>query len=235
MGSTSLDGEWEATAFAALKDPRSDEYDSTIMHELRNYNARFATTPGFEKLRLHLFKAVLLTESGGPSSIEWTCRPMQIGNPGDPGYDVLREHQENPNIIMSRALQRDIATKSIDHPILNIRAGIALVLTKAARFRCRSEVDSFDHRTYTHVVVEGESLFQISEAEHTTAQELKESNPELSKTLHAGQRLRFRRAHIVTEIAGWRDIDVEFLANRYNGDGDPEYSSKVSYLLEKLA
>jgi hypothetical protein len=111
-----LDGEWEATAVAALKDPRSDEYDSTILDELRNYNARFATTPGFEKLRMHLFKAVLLTESGGPSSIEWTCRPMQIGNPGDPGYDVLREHQENSNIIMIRALQRDIATKSIDHP-----------------------------------------------------------------------------------------------------------------------
>jgi hypothetical protein len=136
-----LDGEWEATAVAALKDPRSDEYDSTILDELRNYNARFATTPGFEKLRMHLFKAVLLTESGGPSSIEWTCRPMQIGNPGDPGYDVLREHQENSNIIMSRALQRDIATKSIDHPILNIRAGIALVLTKAARFSCRSDAD----------------------------------------------------------------------------------------------
>jgi hypothetical protein len=230
-----LDGEWEATAVAALKDPRSDEYDSTILDELRNYNARFAATPGFEKLRLHLFKAVLLTESGGPSSIEWTCRPMQIGNPGDPGYDVLREHQENSNIIMSCALQRDIATKSIDHPILNIRAGIALVLTKAARFSCRSDADPSDHRTYTHVVVEGESLFEISEAEHTTVQELKESNPELSKTLHQGQRLRFRRAHIVTEIAGWRDIDVEFLANRYNGDGDPEYSSKVSYLLEKLA
>jgi len=230
-----LDDEWEATAVAALKDPRSDEYDSTILDELRNYNTRFAATSGFEKLRLDLFEAVLLTESGGPSNIEWTCRPMQIGNPGDPGYDVLREHQENSDIIMSRALQRDIATKSIDHPILNIRAGLALVLTKAARFRCRSEVEPFDHRTYTHVVVEGESLFQISEAEHTTAQELKDSNPELSKTLHAGQRLRFRRAHIVTEIAGWRDVDAGFLANRFNGDGDPEYSSKVSYLLEKRA
>ena len=98
-----LDGKWEATAFAALKDPRSDEYDLTIIDELRNYNIRFAATPGFEKLRLHLFNAVLLTESGGPSSIEWTCRPMQIGNPGDPGYDVLREHQENSDIIMSCA------------------------------------------------------------------------------------------------------------------------------------
>jgi hypothetical protein len=41
-----LDGEWEATAVAALKDPRSDEYDSTILDELRNYNTRFAATPG---------------------------------------------------------------------------------------------------------------------------------------------------------------------------------------------
>src|ERR1700759_5201921 len=151
-----LEGDWEATAVAALKDPRSDEYDPTILDELRSYNTRFGETPGFEKLRLHLFKAVLLTESGGPSNTEWTCRPMQIGNPGDPGYEVLRERKENSDLIMSHALQREIATQSIDHPILNIMAGIALVLTKAARFNCRSELDPSDHRIYTHVIADGE-------------------------------------------------------------------------------
>jgi hypothetical protein len=230
-----LDGEWEATAIASLRDPRSDEYDPTIREELVGYNRRFAATPDFAPLRPHLFKALLLTESGGPSNFEWTCRPMQIGNPGDPGYDVLRDHAENSDVIMSHGLQRDIAIESIDHPILNIRAGIALVLTKAAHFTCRSELDHTDHRIHTHVVADGESLFQISQEEHTTVQELKERNPELSKTLRRGQTLSFRRAHMVTEIVGWRDIDVYFLASRYNGDGDPEYPFKVSYLLEKLA
>jgi hypothetical protein len=230
-----LDKYWEETAIASLRDPRSDEYDKVLIDELDSYNRRFGATTDFRDLRLFLFKALLLTESGGPSNYEWKFRPMQIGNPGDPGYEVLRRHAENSAMIMSERLQHDIATQSIDEPVLNIRAAIALILTMAGRFRRRSELERDDGRVHIHVVREGESLVDISLDNKTTVEEIKALNPGLGPTLHDGQQLKFRHAHWVTEIVGWRDVDVAFLASRYNGDGDPDYAGKISYLLERLA
>jgi hypothetical protein len=39
---------------------------------------------------------------------------------------------------------------------------------------------------------------------------------------------------MVTQISGWRTIDAQFVADRYNGGGDPAYAEKIAYVLGKL-
>jgi hypothetical protein len=35
-------------------------------------------------------------------------------------------------------------------------------------------------------------------------------------------------------ISGWLTITPDFLADRYNGGGDPDYADKLNYVLSKL-
>ena len=225
---------WSATMTAALKDQRSSMYDKTIQTELDEYQRRFASTPGFSKLSFALFKALMLTESGGPTSAAWNTKPCQIGNLGDPGYAVLVDHAENSAIIMSPQLQADIASKPINAPILNIRAAIALTLVKAALFRRQSEVDATDQSLHEHIVIKGDSFGRISRTERTTVPEIKLSNPTVGANLKPKQKLNFHRAHMVTQIIGWRPITPQFLADYYNGGGDPLYAEKISFVMEKI-
>jgi hypothetical protein len=229
-----LSGKWKATMDAALSDSRSSAYDATIQAELDDDDKRFAQTPGYATLTPKLFKAVALVESGGPSNPAWTARVMQIGNPGDPGYGVLKRQEQNSGITMSQQLQADLLTKSIDEPTLNVRAGIALILTMAAKFSASPAIDPSDGAMRTHKVGKGDSLSRIARSEGTTMQDLRQSNPGLAPSLHPGQSLNFHHAHMVTQIAGWRTIDADFVADRYNGGGDPAYAEKLGYVMGKL-
>ncbi len=118
---------------AAKGNPALGAYDATIKGELDAYATRLSATPGFPALDPKIFKAVAVVESGGPGNPSWSTRPMQIGNVGDPAYGVIKRQQEGSSIIMDQQLKNDIATKSINDPTLNVRAGIAYILTKAVR------------------------------------------------------------------------------------------------------
>jgi LysM repeat protein len=235
MSWSGLGSDWIATIDAAIKNPASGAFDSTIKNELDGYTARLAKTPGFIPFSPSIFKAMALTESGGPTNYAWKTKPMQIGVHGDPGYGVLVKHAENSDIIMSQQLQVDIATKSINEPTLNVRAAIALVLTKAAKFARQSETDSVDKAVHTYTVTKGDSLYEIAQKERTTVQDIETSSGGIGTLIHPGQHLHFHRAHMVTEIVGWQAIDAQFLADRYNGGGDPAYANKITYVLAKLS
>lgn len=232
-----LAANWIATMDAAIKNPKSALYDAIIKRTVAHYQLRFGKTPGFPALDWRLFKAQLLVESGGPTNPAWSTRPMQIGNPGDAAYGVLRSGVQGSNLIMSVPLKMDISSKSISTPELNIRAAIAYVFTLAAKFHPAQVIDN---PKVKHVkVMPGQSLSSIAAAQHTTIQDLVQENPKAAGVLHPGQVLKFQAAHMAIVIAGWKQITPEFLARWYNGGGydgfgDPAYAAKLKYVLGKL-
>lgn len=223
---------WKATIDAALKDPRCSAYDPLIKREVASYQARFGKTPGFPALDWRLFKAQLLVESGGPANPVWLTKPMQIGNPNDPAYGVLRRGAQGSTLIMSDQLKSDIATKPISMPDLNIRAAFAYIMTMAAKFRPEQIVDN--PKIFHHTVLKNQSYASIARSDHTTIHDLAAENPTAGAVIHPGQVLAFQRAHMATVIVGWRQITPDFLAKYYNGGGDPLYAAKLFYVLGKL-
>jgi hypothetical protein len=188
-----LSPKWVKTADDNLHNPAASAYDRTIRDEVDEYKRRFAGVPGIETLDPRLFKAQLLTETG-PANPQWQSLPAQIGDPRNPAYGVLQKHGEGSDLVMSQGLQRDIAAKPITDPMLNVRAGIAYALTKAAQYRLVSHIDPSDSSLHEHLVQRGDSFTSIARVEHTTVAELKTNNPGIGLVLHEGQRLRFHRA-----------------------------------------
>jgi hypothetical protein len=75
--------QWQDGIDAA--DDRWDVYDDIIRSTVDQYNVHLArTTPHSFALDWKLVKAMVWTETGADSR-KWAVRPMQIGNPGDPG------------------------------------------------------------------------------------------------------------------------------------------------------
>ncbi len=85
-----------------------------------------------------------------------------------------------------------------------------------------------------HVVKKGESLPSIALTESTTVPNLVNCNPKATGTLHPGDKLSFHKSHMGYAISGWLSITPDFLADRYNGGGDPDYADKLNYVLGKL-
>jgi hypothetical protein len=181
-----LDPKWVKTANDNLHNPAASAYDQTIREEVDEYNRRFPGIPGFSKLDPNLFKAQLLTETG-PANPQWLTLPAQIGKPGDQAYGVLQRHEQRSFFVMSQGLQRDIATKPITDPVLNVRAAIAYVLTRAAHSRLVSRRDPTDTSERKHIVKRGEVVEAITRREHTTVSELYADNPWAVKGINEGQ------------------------------------------------
>ncbi len=214
----------------AVLDPRSSTYDGLIKSTVKHYQTRFAGVSGFPDLNWLIFKAVLLNESGGPTSPAWTTRPMQIGNVGDPGYGVLQGGQEGSAAIMSTQLKADIATKPISSPSLNIRAGIALILTKSREFGEKQKIINPEIKKY--VVRKSDSLWKIAIEEKTTIGNLAANNPSMSASIQPGETLAYQTVSIHVR---WAKITPSFLAYAYNGGGDLDYAEKISYILGRLS
>ncbi len=223
---------FKATMDAAVADKRAADYDATIKAEVDGYTARFGKTPGYAAPDSKLLKAVILIESGGPSKPSWSKRVMQIGNLHDQALLVLKGGADGASVIMGGQLKMDIASKSIDDPILNIQAGIAYAMTRAARFSMVTQLDSPD--AFTHKAKPGESLSVIASHEGTTIEDLQVSNPKAVAMIHPGQILNFHHSHMTSAVTGWRSIDADFMQNRYNGGGDSQYAEKLTYVISKL-
>ena len=123
---------------------------------------------------------MLWTESGGPDNPSWKTRPMQIGNPGDPAYEVLQKEKEGSSRIMDTTLREALKSGSINDPIINIKAGIAYLFTRMAIQG--TVLDERDSNVYEYKVERGDTFEGIAKKKGTTVAELKESNPAVEST-----------------------------------------------------
>jgi hypothetical protein len=223
-----LDPKWTATIDTAITNKAWDDYDATIKAEVTEYNTRFAGTPEFVALDWKMFKALLWVESGGPSNAAWKGRVMQIGNPGDKGWPVIRDGKESAPLIMSEQLKKDVKG-DINKPELNIRAAMAYALVRLCKSEMRSVDDPKDATIYEHTVEKGESLASIATKKGSTLEVMKKLNP--SANLQIGQKVKYRKASIQRVILGWMPLTSANLASRYNGGGDSNYAAKLDYVL----
>lgn len=229
-----LSPKWTATMDAAVADPRAAAYDQTVQSELRDYTARLGSTRGYVEPSFRLIKALLLIESGGPAASSWRGRVAQIGNPGDPGYGVLKAGAENSALVMSPDLRARLADTPINDPTLNVRAAIALIFAKAVQATTTSVVDPADPLMRQHVVGKGDSLSRIARIERSTVPDIRASNPAVSPSLHLKEKVNYHHASMVSQVSGWSTIDAGFLARKYNGGGDLDYADKLNYVLAHL-
>src|ERR1035437_7110134 len=99
-----LSVKWKSTIDDAVANKAWDDYDKLIKAEVDGYRALFAATNPSADWKL--FKAIAWTESGGPASPAWKARVLQIGNPGDPAYALLKKGAEGADVILSDQLDR---------------------------------------------------------------------------------------------------------------------------------
>jgi len=230
-----LSKKWIDTVEKGIDDVRWDEFDGLIQKEVSSYSSRLNKTPGFQSPSWHYFKAMVWNESGGPDNAAWKTRPMQIGNKGDPAYDVLKNQREGSSLIMDAALKGDIKADKINTPTVNVRAGIAYLYTRMATYEHRSVRDTKDTAKYTYTVQANDNYSKIAGKVGTTVPELKKSNPKVDPgKLQLGQKLDYHKAEIKLVITGWRKFTTQTIADRYNGGGDVNYKAKLDYLIDKV-
>lgn len=226
---------WKDTVNRAIDDARWDQYDSVLQKEITAYSSRFKGANGFVSPILNLLKALLWTESGGPDNPAWGKRVLQIGNKGDHAYDVLKKAAEGSHIIMNKSLASDIKAGKINDPNVNIRAGLAYLYTRMAKFDVKSIPSKTDTKTYTYKVIRGDTYAEIANNVGTTVVELKNSNPGVEpRRLQLGQVLKYRKASMQMFITGWRSFTADIVSERYNGGGDPDYAAKLKYILNDV-
>jgi hypothetical protein len=227
-----LDSKWTNTVNDGQTNAAWDAYDAVVQGEVNAYNTRFAHEQGYIPVDWKLCKAILWVESGGPKSPAWKARAMQIGNPGDPAYNILQFGKENSGLILSAALATDLKGKSIDDPALNIRAGIAYLFVRLAKFEEKSVTDPTDRQDHEYIVLPHDSLWVIAKKVGTTMDLLKAMNPGVDRMIHPKQILKYRKASMKMLLVGWRGFNPATIAQYYNGGGDADYAAKINYVLD---
>ena len=209
---------WKDTVNRGIDDARWDEYDDLIKKEVNRLNVQLAKTPQFVKMDWLFIKAILWTESGGPDNESWKTRVMQIGNPGDPAYKVLKDGEEGSLLIMDSALYNDFkkGKNTIDKPEVNVKAAIAYLYTRMAKFENKSTYDEKDTKVYDYKVIKGDNSSAIAKKVGTTLDELNSRNPGMKAMIKPGQVLKYRKASMRLAIAGWRTVSTVEIASRYN-------------------
>jgi hypothetical protein len=225
-----LSTKWKSTIDDAIANKAWDDYDKLIKAEVDGYQSRFAAMNPSADWKV--FKAIAWTESGGPASAAWKARVMQIGNPGDPAYAVLKKGGEGAEIVLSDPLKRELASGSINEPTLNIKAGIAYVYVRLSRTAFESVLDAKDTATSEYTVAAGDSFDSIARKVGSTLAVLQQLNPD-KKVLHAKDVVKYRKAAIKRVLKGWLAFNTKNVAQRYNV-GDPDYAAKLDYCLSVM-
>ena len=229
-----LDPRWQQTVDRSKTDAHWNDLDSAIQTTVADFAARMnASKTGFPGLDWHLVKAMVWTESGGPQTTAWTTRPMQIGNAGDPGLAALLSAKEGGDLILTPAIKTALQGGTAT-PELNIKAGVAYLLMRAAIFAHKSILDPTDQKITEVVVKPGDSIDKIARQNGSTPDAIKALNPGAAVMLKPGQKLRVQKASIQQVITGWQPITTDFAAKRYNS-GDPAYRQKLDYCLSIMA
>jgi hypothetical protein len=230
---------WKETIDTADKNPAWHGYDATIKSTVDKYNAHLKSAPGFTALDWRLIKAMLWTESGGPTGPAWATRPMQIGNKGDPGLGALLGGKEGGELIMPSDIASGLTEKNASaEPIKNIQAGVGYLLMRAASFRY-DDVWSSSAPVVDYKVAAGDTLERIANRTGTTVGHLYWMNPGLQNEtaqhvpLKLGRILKVQQAKKTKMIAGFKSLDNATVAKLYN-TGDSRYAEKLAYCLTKI-
>jgi hypothetical protein len=222
---------WKDTINAARSDSSWNEYDNIIQQTVSAYNTHLAESPAFTRLDWKVIKAMVWTESGGPSNPAWKARPMQIGNQGDPGLDALLSGNEGGDLVTPPSIRNDLTIQNAaSQPEKNIQAGVGFLLMRAARFGFVNTEDSTD-KVHEYTVEQGDTFTSIADKNGSTVQELKFLNPAILPTkLQVGKRLKIRKARIRKTITGFTKLNTETVARLYN-IRDDRYADKLNYCL----
>ncbi len=88
-------------------------------------------------------------ESGGPTNAAWKTRPLQIGNPGDPGPSALPGNSEGGEPILT-STQRTTIQAGASTPAANLLAGTAYLPMRAAiaQFQSVASTTTFAAQKY---------------------------------------------------------------------------------------
>jgi LysM repeat protein len=219
-----LSPQWTQMIDGALTEKAWDDYDDAIKAEVRDYKARFGFSTDWK-----LFKAQIWTESGAPSHA-WKTRPMQIGNPGDPGWATIKNQREHSDIISSDSLKKDLKNnRDINDPKFNIQVGMAYVYTKCVTFGT-----SVSNPTVLQYEVKaGDVIDKIAAAIGTTRQNILDLNPRAAAMIFPKQKLKYQKAAV--GVTSCPAFSPELLQKRYNGNRDHEYAAKIQYCLDVIA
>ncbi|MGJ7918169.1 LysM peptidoglycan-binding domain-containing protein [Massilia sp. LXY-6] len=226
-------GLWQATIDSALSDRRWHAYDCDIQAAVNRFNRHLTGTPNYYFLDWRLVKAMVWTESGGPTNRAWSTRPIQIGNPGDPGLRALFSDKEGGPLILPPDMKDRLTLASATAtPQMNIQAGIGYLLMRLAKFGTATVTDATDNKVYEIAAKPGDTFERIARTNRTTVDTLKTLNKNML-TLRPGQTLRFQKASVRKVITRWDPPTPRNIAARYNV-GDPDYARKLEYCLSVI-
>jgi hypothetical protein len=167
---------WKDTIDTSAKNPAWNGHDAAIKATVTKYNEHLKSAPGFTALDWKLIKAMVWTESGGPTARAWTSRPMQIGNAGDPGLTSLLGGKEGGELIIPPDIASGLTAKNAgSEPERNIEAGVGYLLMRAASYKFEDVWSANDPIT-EYKVGSGDSV------DHRPAQRLDGGPPVLAQS-----------------------------------------------------
>jgi LysM repeat protein len=230
---------WKDTIDTSDKNPAWHSYDAVIKSTVDKYNAHLKSAPGFTALDWRLIKAMVWTESGDPAKLGWKTRPMQIGNPTDPGLAALLGGKEGGELIMPSDIASGLTLQNVrTDPVKNIQAGVGYLLMKAANFKY-GDVWNPKALITEYTVAAGDSIDRIAKRTGSTVGHLYWLNPGLQsemdqhKPLKIGRALKVQKATNTKMITGFKSLDNATVAGLYN-TGDSRYAEKLAYCLGKI-
>lgn len=226
-----IDSKWKETIMSSTSDARWDDYDCEIARVVNEFNRHLSGVASYAKLDWKLIKAMVWTESGGPDNRAWKTRPMQIGNPGDPGLRSLFSGKEGGELILGASNRTLSQATAISSPQMNIRAGVAYLLMRLARFEVADVPDDVDKKTYEIVVNPGDSFDKIARVNGTTVAMLSKLNGR--QILRPGAKIAYQKSAMRKVIVGWAPMTTTTIATKYNV-GDPEYAAKLDFCLRAM-
>jgi LysM domain len=232
-----LDQRWKDTIENAVNNPLWDSYDAHLKSVVTGFNERLKQSPQYSAVPWNLAKAVLWVESGGPvSSVgkklianpTWLGKVMQIGNKGDPAYDVVLHQRENVKLVIDSSI---LIEPKIDDPKTNISFALTYLFQRHISGKRSSVNDLIDRNTYTYSVAPHDTLSKIALRVGTTVDVLERLNPGGTTVLRFKQVLKYNKASIKFVASGWTALNTESISRLYNGGGDPNYKEKLDYVI----
>ena len=110
-----------------------DAYDFDIGSTIGAYNQHLRSTPNYHPVEFRFIKAMIWTETGATAE-QWNKKPMQIGNPGDPGLKDILTSRQGKLILPLNYQQLLTASNVVTIPLFNIVAGVGYLLKMFAHF-----------------------------------------------------------------------------------------------------
>lgn len=250
MSTSEISSDFKETINASKNNKDFHMYDLEIFQAVRTFNRYLKDSEGFKSLDWHFIKAMAWVESGGPVKLvnkkyvkqeRWYNQPLSMGaNPDDPGLTELMRLKANKQFyeVVPTEYQRELENRSTikSKPLSNIRAGIALVLLKMAKFP--KDVESVEEKNSSvqDFIADKDYLFyNLAKKLDTTSEVLLKLNSP-KKYAKKGDTIKYKKASMKWCIHGWKTITTTNIKLYYNGVGvgDSLYAQKLDYCLQVM-